>query len=83
MISSDFYTIKNGYNYYSIAHKLIHQENFLAQLTGVVEYTYCISVEICHGYDTKPSDGENSVWSFGECGVALHCFRFQVRSDPE
>ena len=78
--------------------KLINKdlENFfaiLAQSAGAVEYTDCFSAE---GLDapTHPTSVLDMTlknlmlrfqqcWSFGECGVPLHCHRSKLHTDPE
>ena len=62
----------------------------LAQLAEAVEYADCVSAarytnptKKCPVYDTKPSDGEAPILDFGECGISLHCYYYQVNSYPE
>ena len=62
----------------------------IAQSAGAVEYTNNFSAEEvripneCAGYDTKQSDGKVPVMlELWECGVPLHCHRFQDHSGPE
>ena len=70
----------------------LNDNYFFAQSTGAVEYTDCTSAE---GVRPPPPTSVldmtlnnlmvrfQQCWSFGECGVLLHCHRSQVHSGPE
>ena len=57
---------------------------FLAQSAGAVEYT--VRPRLTSVLDMTLNNlmvRFQQCWSFGECGVPLHCHRSQVHTGPE